>query len=193
MRAYAAPDGLPEDIVRAVEVDRHGGVWAGTQQGLARLEGERFVHVPELGLSPVVWELFEDRDGSLWVGTNAALHQFCEQIFSVFGSSEGYPSDQPSVVYQHPDGALWIGFRDRGVMRRQNGVTTRFTQQDGLPANEVFSIRGAADGSVLVGTRRRPIRWPAPPFTTRSRTARGASGSAPTMASSGSTATGRNA
>ena len=152
-RAYAAPDGLPEDVVPAVEVDRHGGVWAGTQQGLARLEGERFVQVPALGLSPVVWELFEDRDGSLWVGTNAALHQFREQIFSVFGSSEGFPSDQPSVVYQHPDGALWIGFRDRGVMRRQNGVTTRFTQQDGLPANEVFSIRGAADGSVLVGTR----------------------------------------
>ncbi|MEO8070307.1 MAG: two-component regulator propeller domain-containing protein [Acidobacteriota bacterium] len=152
-RTYGVRDGLPEDLVRAILPDRDGNLWIATVAGLGRLTGERFRATPVAGLSPLVWSLFEDRDGSLWVGTNTGLHQFRHQAFRVYGTAEGFPSDQPSAVYEAPDGALWIGFRDAGVMRLADGVSKRFTQRDGLAANEVFAIRGSGQGGVLVATR----------------------------------------
>lgn len=152
-RAYGQADGLTEELVRSILADRDDNVWLGTVKGLARLEQGRVVSMAIPGLSPIVWELLEDRDGSLWVGTNSGLHQFRQQPLSVFGTPEGFPSDLPSVVHQAPDGDLWIGFRDAGVLRMRGARPGRYTSDDGLAADEVFSIRDAPGGGVLVSTR----------------------------------------
>ncbi len=154
-RRYDPPAGVPAAPVRAVVADRDGAIWIGTPQGLARLEGDRFVRVNSPGLRPgvSVWDAIEDRDGNLWVGTSSGLHRFREQPFTVFGTPEGFPSDQPTGVYEDPAGTMWIGFQDAGVLTIKDGVRRRLTRADGLPADEVFSVRGTRDGGVLVGTR----------------------------------------
>ena len=55
---------------------------------------------PNLRPGAYVWDLFEDRDGSLWVGTSSGLHRFREQQFTMFGTPEGFPSDQPTAVFE---------------------------------------------------------------------------------------------
>ena len=148
-------DGMPAAPVRALLRDRDGTLWAGTSNGVARLGADRFerVSAPGLQLNARVSSLFEDRDGSLWIGTNSGLHRFRDQPFTIYGTPEGLPSDQPTAVHEDADGALWIGFQDAGVMRLDGGRVERFTVEHGLASNEVFSLRGARDGSVLVGTR----------------------------------------
>lgn len=42
IRHYGTEQGLPVDTVHALAGDRHGFVWVGTEDGLARLDGRRF-------------------------------------------------------------------------------------------------------------------------------------------------------
>ncbi len=155
MRHFAAADGIPAVPVRSVVSDRDGTLWIGTSNGLAKRQGDRFVRATSPNLRPgaYIWDLFEDRDGSLWVGTNSGLHRFREQQFTMFGTPEGFPSDQPTAVFEDPQGTVWIGFRDAGVLALRGGARRHITRADGLPSDEVFCIRGARDGAVLVGTR----------------------------------------
>ena len=45
---YAAADGMPGGNIRAISVDSQGVVWAGTQKGVVRIDGDhvRVSNVP---------------------------------------------------------------------------------------------------------------------------------------------------
>lgn len=65
-------DGLPHSIINSIIQTHDGYLWIGTYVGLVRFDGARFVHfsssnLPELE-SGRVSKLFEDRDGTLWIG-----------------------------------------------------------------------------------------------------------------------------
>lgn len=72
-RTWRTDDGLPENVVQAITQTRDGYLWLGTQEGLARFDGVRFVvfdWTNTKGLtSNNVLGLFEDRAGTLWIGT----------------------------------------------------------------------------------------------------------------------------
>ena len=155
IRRYTTRDGLPDNFVRALWRDRHGALWAGTNGGLARLERGRFVGVTGGTNEEQDWvrSLFEDREGNLWVGTNTGLNSYHDGRFTLYSRLEGLPGDKPTVIHQDRSGAVWIGFHDRGLFRFRPAPNLRYTTANGLPSNEIFSIRDAVDGSLLVGTR----------------------------------------
>ena len=111
--------------------------------------------------------LFEDREGDLWVGSNSGLSRFRDDMFTVYGKSEGLPSDEPNAVFQDHAGRIWVGFHDSGpdavLGRPDRGV---FTTRDGLPNNEIFSIREARNGDLLIGARGGMVRMHDGTFTT---------------------------
>jgi signal transduction histidine kinase/streptogramin lyase len=155
VRSYGVADGLPDAFVRAIWLDRDGNVWAGTNGGLARLEGSRFVtaHDGSSRDHEQVRCLFEDREGDIWVGANNGLTRLRDDIFTVYGKPEGLPSDEPNAVFQDRAGRIWIGFHDSGLMLFAGASSRVYTTRDGLPNNEVFSIRQARDGDLLIATR----------------------------------------
>ncbi len=61
-------DGLPSSSITALAA-RDGAIWVGTLGGVSRLENGRFTHFsPATGLAtPTVTDLFEARDGTIWV------------------------------------------------------------------------------------------------------------------------------
>jgi hypothetical protein len=66
-------DGLPQVSVNSILQTRDGYLWLATYGGLARFDGVRFT-VFDVGnteglKSNRITELFEDREGSLWIGT----------------------------------------------------------------------------------------------------------------------------
>src|SRR5262245_57773932 len=65
-------DGLPSGRVRALAQDQRGYLWLGTDNGVIRFDGIRFVPWDALGLPAVphatVSTLLSARDGSLWIG-----------------------------------------------------------------------------------------------------------------------------
>jgi len=155
LRRFGTSDGLPDPFVRMVWIDRDGNVWAATNGGLARLEDNRFVSLHGGGDSDTeqVRCLFEDREGDLWVGSNSGLSRLRDDLFTVYGKSEGLPSDEPNTVFQDSRGRIWIGFHDAGLMLFQGGKSKLYTTRDGLPNNEVYSIREMGNGDLLISAR----------------------------------------
>ena len=155
IRKFDTRDGLPDIFVRALAVDRDGNVWAGTNSGLARLRNNRFVTMTGPGGQDrdQVRSLFEDREGNLWVGANNGLTRLRDDIFTVYGKSEGLPSDDPNTVFQDHSGRIWVGYHDSGLLLFAPEHYQLFTTWNGLPNNEVFSIRESHDGDLLLGTR----------------------------------------
>ena len=150
-RRFEERDGLPDAFLRAILADRDGAVWAGTNGGLARLEGDRFT-TPPPGPEQVRC-LFEDREGNLWMGSNEGLTQFRDDVFTVYGKSEGFPSDEPNVVFQDHTGRLWVGFHEAGLMAVEGGSYRTISAHGVLESNEIFSIRETRAGDLLIGTR----------------------------------------
>ena len=109
-RSYRAAQGLTNEFVRAVFETHDGVLWAGTDDGLFRLEGERLVRVDGIGKVPVlaVHGIREDREGSLWVGgsTVLAIHGAeCRQYHL-----EGYGSaSRVKTILETADGTIWAG------------------------------------------------------------------------------------
>jgi len=149
---YGVSDGMPNPYVRALWCDRNGVIWVGTNEGLARFDGTRFMSRPQETPAQVRC-LFEDREGDLWVGASTGLTRFRDDVFTAFGTSEGLPSDDPNTVFQDSRGRVWVGFHDRGLMLLTGGTQKVYNVHDGLPNNEVFSIREASNGDLLIAAR----------------------------------------
>ena len=167
-RRYDTRDGLPDVFIRALWSDRDGNIWAGTNSGLARLQNGRFTTMsgPNGRDRDQVRCLFEDREGNLWVGANTGLSRLRDDVFTVYGKSEGLPSDDPNTVYQDRSGRIWVGFHDSGLMLFAPGAYRLYTTRNGLPNNEVFSIRESRDGDLLVSTRGGLVRMRGDRLTT---------------------------
>jgi signal transduction histidine kinase/ligand-binding sensor domain-containing protein len=160
VRIYGERDGLPDQFVRAMWADRDGTIWAGTNGGLARLDGDRFVSwiSGDAHDRDLVRCLFEDREGDLWVGANNGLIRLRDDIFTVYGKPEGLPSDEPNTVFQDRQGRIWIGFHESGLLLFSKDGKRRYTTREGLPNNEVFSIRESRDGDLLIAARNGMVR-----------------------------------
>ena len=161
LRHYTVDNGLPDNYVRSLWEDRDGNLWAGTDGGLARLENGRFVSSPLASSHEREWVrcIYEDTEGNLWVGMNSGLNRLRNDLFSMYGESEGLPSDEPTTVYQDRRGRVWVGFHDRGLVQLVDGKPAQvYTQKDGLPSNEIFSIRENRDGDLLIAARGGPSR-----------------------------------
>jgi len=154
MRLLDTRDGLPNRRVRHLKLDRNGNLWVGTSGGLSRLEGDRFVTTPFDGSYDLDVRCFlEDREGNLWVGTNNGLIRFRDERFTMYGRTEGLPSDQPLAVHQDRKGEIWVGYHTSGLVEfRRNGYRV-YTTQEGLASNEIFTIREARNGDLLISTR----------------------------------------
>src|ERR1019366_8140294 len=72
---YGEEEGLQDLRVQAVLQDRSGFLWVGTQNGLYRYDGSRFVSFGKTeGLPGArIESLYESGDGTLWVGTQTGL------------------------------------------------------------------------------------------------------------------------
>lgn len=75
-------DGLPQNTPYALLQDSEGFLWVGTEEGLARYDGnswEVFAHVPGDSLSlgnNWIRDLAEDAAGDIWIGTVDGLFKF---------------------------------------------------------------------------------------------------------------------
>jgi len=107
--------------------DRNSTLWIGTyDQGLLRVyQGKTSRFALGEGLSGnLVTAFFEDREGSIWVGTTNGLDRFREPAVSTLSAHQSLPSPVWSVLPAR-NGSLWIGGFD-GLSRWKQGQLTRY-------------------------------------------------------------------
>ncbi len=122
---YGVDQGLPDRVVTDFLETRSGDYWVATFRGLARFNPKPGPKAPiftvyrpdETGLAQQVNALLEDRQGVIWVGTNAGVFQLVrasgQWVFrrqdlglASHGAAEGFLEDH--------DGNLWIAYGGAG-------------------------------------------------------------------------------
>jgi diguanylate cyclase (GGDEF)-like protein len=164
------PGSLPGDVVTAMLLDRHGHLWVGTSNGLARGTGDntRFVGVQlpvEGGDPPKVLHLFEDSAGRIWAGTR---HQgtFVVQPgtdearivpATIPGGADKAAPEITSITEVAP-GNIWLGTYGRGILEVDaDTLHARFIRHDPLVTSSlnsdiVRSLFRDNSGLVWIGT-----------------------------------------
>jgi len=161
---WSEKDGLPPGGIRTLQQGAEGDLWLGTETGLVRFDGMRFMSFERLhkGRLPAgaVSALLRANDGSLWVGLNgpASIARITDGRVTTFGEAEGVPDGQVSCLYQDSGGSLWAGsvaglFHFDG--RRWTDVTLPEPGRD-----SILAIREDAERRLWAVGRRAVFRRP---------------------------------
>jgi signal transduction histidine kinase/ligand-binding sensor domain-containing protein len=112
--------------------DREGGLWIGTfGHGLIHLhQGEVDTFTESDGLSSeTVDDLFEDREGNIWVATTEGLDRFREFAIPTFSVKQGL-SGRPMTALAAKDGSVWFSTSE-GLDRFKGGQVTIYRKHRG--------------------------------------------------------------
>ncbi len=165
LNTWSIQDGLPQITALSLAQDRVGYLWVGTQDGLARFDGVRFVtYTPEdTPALPGIWigALLSDRRGRLWVGTYKGLAFYDGQQFHKVNAADPalYPSLNVVALIEQANGQIIVGTTE-GVFRvvddRLVHVTgpkpalSLLSRQDGLWVSSTGVVqRIAANGATV--------------------------------------------
>ncbi|MGH8075698.1 MAG: ligand-binding sensor domain-containing diguanylate cyclase [Lysobacter sp.] len=173
---WTVEDGLPQVSALSIAQDRDGYIWVGTQSGLARFDGVRFVHeMPEdANAIPGVFVgvLLRARDGMLWIGTYRGVAVYDGKRFTPVQAADlqRWPALDVTAFAQDASGQMWVATTS-GVFRARGG---RLHAVPGSPA-PAQSLLARSDG-MLVGTRGAvhrftKDRWQAQPLPAEATTA----------------------
>lgn len=149
-RSWTTRDGLSNDFVRTLAQDAQGNIWAGTDNGLLKLVGERFVRVDGRAGIPVVavHAIYLDRENRLWVGGSKLL---CLKngIATEYRLRNEASQNRIKSILQTSDGSIWVG-TVTGLSRMLPGRNT-FERVGGITGT-VRVLRQTPDGVLWIGT-----------------------------------------
>jgi diguanylate cyclase (GGDEF)-like protein len=164
LNTWSIQDGLPQITALSLAQDRVGYLWVGTQSGLARFDGVRFVtYTPEdTPALPGIWigALLSDRHGRLWIGTYKGLAFYDGQQFHKIIAADPvrYPSLNILALIEQADGQIVVGSSE-GVFRVVNDRLVHVTgpkpalsllsREDGLWVGSTGGVERIAANGVI--------------------------------------------
>lgn len=145
-RVWTREDGLPQNTVRSLAQTVDGYLWVGTEQGLARFDGVRFVPM-ELrthdgridGFTNV---LYADGD-RLWAGTPNGLYRLTGDGFVEVLGPEEKSVGEVRAIFRDSQSRLWIGTEGRLFRVFDNRIEV-FSDTNGVGLDGVTSISESA-------------------------------------------------
>ncbi|GAB4051201.1 hybrid sensor histidine kinase/response regulator transcription factor [Spirosoma litoris] len=135
---------IPNNWINCLLVSKDNKLFIGTFDGLAclDLDTENFVSTFDRNsLLPgvVIYSLFDDNKGSLWVGTSQGLKKLNRSTREItsFDIDNGLPSSLISAIRGDNNGHLWLS-TNRGLSRMDLETNTfvNFYSADGLQGNQ---------------------------------------------------------
>ncbi len=161
---------LSNSVIRAVLIDRNNDLWVGTENGLNKFNKNNdtftkyFCASSESKISFPVSNLFEDKEGFIWIGTFSNGLVRLDSKTNKFEFFKNKSSDKTSFsgndvrkIFEDRKGNLWIGTANglnRFVSRSNSFIRYLHMENDfgSLSCNEVISIYQDNDGIIWIGT-----------------------------------------
>ncbi|WP_369979466.1 diguanylate cyclase [Xanthomonas bundabergensis] len=144
--------GVPRAMVRALLQDADGGLWIGSNAGLAyRNRGRTRLYTLADGLPALqVQALYRDRAGVLWIGTSDGIAAISANgALRRWPAGAGFPAHNAFDFLADADGALWIA-SDRGLLRLRDGRFRVYDHRVGLPRDKLFRVIDDGRGQLWV-------------------------------------------
>ncbi len=154
-QTWLREQGLPQNSVRALAQTRDGYVWIGNDDGLARFDGVRFV---SFGMQEGLWsgpvtELFEDKQGALWIGTvGGGLTCRSDGQFRTYTIRDGLPSDTITALNEDNEGRLWIG-TEAGLVIFENDRVTASAAGEQFKGKAIATLFKDQRGTMWLGAK----------------------------------------
>jgi signal transduction histidine kinase/CheY-like chemotaxis protein/streptogramin lyase len=163
MRKFFPQQGLTNDGIRHVMVDRDGRVWVSTRRGLFRsktpgtaglaVEFEQLAPEGTNGDESFLMTL-QDHSGRVWVCGDLGLARWSDGQWKRFTHKDGLKADMIAQAAEDSDGSLWIGYRDAF------GITHLSFDGDQLKAEHVTVANGLhSDKTLFLGFDPRGWLW----------------------------------
>ena len=176
------PTTLSDNLVRSLYEDSSGRLWIGTEGGLNVLRsstanggpvkhGESFIHYRHIAADPtslssdLVFSLFQDRGGVLWIGTVAGGVNKWNPVTWSFGHYKRDPTNPASLTSnrvlafsEDAPGTVWIGTMDGGLNAwdRDRGEFAHYRHDpadpESLGSDAVSSLLHDSNDTLWVGT-----------------------------------------
>ena len=152
-------NGLPHNSVYAILQQKDGYLWIGTEEGLVKFDGIRFVifdrsNTPEIKDNFIFCLLEDHRNNLLVGGRGGGLLQYKTGKFSSFDSGQNLAGQTVYSIREGPEKELWVGTDGGGIFKFQKDSSSSYTLEQGLPDNIVKNILIDAQGTVWVGTKK---------------------------------------
>ena len=141
--------------ILAMTRDRDANIWVGTDsRGLLRLNSRGIASLGENARESgeAVTAIFEDREGSLWIGSAAGLERLRDSAFVTYSHSENLPTDGNMSVFPDSERRTWFSPVKGGLWWFRDGQHGRVTE-GGLDGDVVYSIAGG-NGELWLGRQR---------------------------------------
>ena len=166
-------DGLSQSNVLSIWQDSRGLMWFGTENGLNSYNGYEFRRFTRERGNPLalgsdfIYDIAEDADGNLWLGTNGGGLAMMNRSTSQFTSFRHDPDDPNSIssnvvraLLLDTDGIVWLGTRGAGLDRfdPQSGMFTHYRFGSDAPhtknPNDIYTIYKDSGGTLWLGSNR---------------------------------------
>ena len=153
MRRYGRQQGLASETLTRLLVDRNGGVWVGSIEGVHRLAGDAFERfaTPDGFTNNNVREIFEDSEGSIWIGTDSGVNRFRDARITTWGVCKGLAEEFARAVLEDRKGRIWVATSD-GLFAVTSTAVRRFGRAQGLINGAVLSLAEDPNGTLWIGT-----------------------------------------
>ena len=164
-------DGLSQSSVYAVLQDRNGFLWIATEDGLNRYDGYSFKVYrhdskdPYSLSSSFIHCLYEDGEGTLWVGTYSSGLNRYDPVRDHFVRYSHDPENPDSLsndlvtsIVEDAEGRLWIGTYGGGLnlfdreKQTFRAIVHDPARSDSLSSNKIWRIYPDSKQSLWVGT-----------------------------------------
>lgn len=158
---YATGNFLPGYWITSLLHSHDERFYIGTYDGLGCLDLKTMhlataFNTNTLFPNSVIHSLYEDKEGTIWIGTSEGLKAMHPQEYKIreYTQKDGLPGDIICAITQDINGALWFS-TNHGIARYnpQKGNFTPYYANDGLQGNE-FSKRAVCsdnNGHILFG------------------------------------------
>jgi signal transduction histidine kinase/ligand-binding sensor domain-containing protein len=159
---WRVQDGVLNAAPNVIAQSKDGYVWIGTETGLLRFDGARFVqwtppHWDELG-DPEVYSLLAASDGTLWISTPTRLASWKDGKLTVIS-----PHGRVNAIAEDHQGRIWIAVsrspEHKPLCQVLSATVRCFGTADGVPFPYAATVAVEADDSLIVTSADTVIRW----------------------------------
>lgn len=152
---------IPSDLVISLEPFGDTIMWAGSyDEGAFELDygdheprvNRNFALLSQLG-DNTVWDIQEDRHGTLWFATNSkGLKRLDSRGFKSFSEENGLPNNQLLSILEDREGNLWIGTNGSGIALFSGDYLEHYTEESSLEADQIYQITEDARGRIILAS-----------------------------------------
>jgi signal transduction histidine kinase len=149
------PPAVSFETITFARTDHLHRLWIGSGKQIGVLEPDGRFHV--LGSSEgltngsniALYDMFEDSEGVVWLGTGSGLSRFTNGHITSLGPAQGLPGDRVWSIVQDLTGDLWLSL-DRGIVRlSRNDIGLAMASPSRRVQYQMYDPKDGLAGSAL--------------------------------------------